>query len=57
MKKTRQFLVYCQYDYYCQGIESTWGYFLVEATHFEDACNKIRCHKANTRNFENRTIE
>lgn len=57
MKKTKQYLVYCEYDYYCQGIESTYGYFLVEATHWEDACNKVRANVENARNFENKNIE
>lgn len=57
MKKTKQFLIFCEYDYYCQGIESTWGYFLVEATHYENACNKVRTRVEKARNFEDRTIE
>lgn len=57
MKKTKQYLVYCEYDYYCQGTESTYGYFLVEATHWEDACNKVRARVDNARNFVNKNIE
>lgn len=55
--KNKQFLVYCQYDYYCQGIESTWGYFLVTAKTFAEACAKVQENEENARDFENKTIE
>ena len=53
----KQFLIYCQYDYYCQGTESTWGYFLVSSYSFEQACMKIVRDIPGARDFENKTIE
>lgn len=52
------YLIYCQYDYYCQGTESTWGYFLVYAGTYEDALCKLQTSKLveNPRNFQNKTI-
>ena len=54
---TKQFLVYCQYDYYCQGTESTWGYFLVTAKTFREAKDKVRDRVENARDFEDKTID
>jgi hypothetical protein len=55
MKKA--FLLSCWYDYYCQGTEAGFGYFLVYAHSFEDACNKLRQTLENVRDITNCTIE
>ena len=56
--KVKQFLVYCEYEYYCQGMEKTWGYFLVTAPDFETACDKVYVKtKHSARHFENMTID
>jgi hypothetical protein len=56
MGMKQQFLIYCTYEYYCQGYEDTQGYFLVTATSFEEACGIIRINLRNARNFENKTL-
>lgn len=53
----KQYLIRCVYDYYCQGYEETFGYFLVKASSFENACIKIGNKVANAREFENCTID
>jgi hypothetical protein len=61
----KNFLIYCKYDYWCQGVESTWGYFFVEANSFDGACYKLSESKkfknaglgySNFRDFEDRTL-
>ena len=54
--KKKQFLVYCTYEYYCQGYEDTQGYFLVTAKTFEEACGIIQENVRNARDFENKTL-
>lgn len=53
----KYFLVYCHYDYYCQGTDDTWGYFLVKARTFQEACRKVAAKVDNAREFVDRTIE
>ena len=55
MKK--QFLVYCNYDEYCQGYEETWGYFLVTASSFKDAVEKLKKKLVNPDNFRDCNVE
>ena len=50
------FLVLCRYEYYCQGYEEAWGYFLVEADTFDIACSKLKKQLQNARDFKNHTI-
>lgn len=57
-----QYLIYCDYDYYCQGMEKASGYRLVVAETFEHACNKLYAmtdgfNFSNPRNFKNMTIQ
>jgi len=51
-----QFLIYCTYEYYCQGYEDTQGYYLVTATNFDEACEIIKQNVRNARYFEDRTL-
>lgn len=58
----KQFLIYCEYDYDCQGMDDTFGYFLVRAKSFEEACRKLKAREdnyffSNPRNFQNHTID
>lgn len=42
MTEKRSFLVSCHYDEYCQGWESSWGYFLVHNVQsFREACAAV----------------
>jgi len=52
----RQFLIYCTYEYYCQGYEDTQGYWLVTARSFELACHILKEKLRNARDFEDRTL-
>jgi hypothetical protein len=49
-------LVRCEYDYYCQGWEDTYGYFLVYADSFKDSCSKLAKRLKNARHFEDCTV-
>ena len=56
------YLIFCEYDEYCQGWEATSGYFLVYADSFEAACNKLsQCYSpldyTAFRNFKDCTIK
>jgi hypothetical protein len=53
----KTYLIQCRYEYYCQGYEETFGYFLVYAKSFEEGCNKLSKILQNAHNFENMTIE
>jgi len=53
----KQYLVCLRFDEWCQGYEETWGYFLVTATSFEEACEKLRIKLHNAREFQNHTID
>ena len=57
------YLIFCEYDYYCQGWEEASGYFLIYADSFELACTKL-CQQGSDdpsakafRNFKNCTIK
>jgi hypothetical protein len=52
----KAYLLSCWYDYYCQGIEQGFGYFLVYAHDYEAACNKLRGQLDNVRDIKNCTI-
>lgn len=59
----KQFLISCDYDYYCQGYEKTTGIFLSTGTDFDDACIKLRTwlqyttgRGINARNFVSLTV-
>lgn len=51
------YLISCTYDEYCQGYDQTWGYFLVTAPSFEDACFKLKKKLINPYNFQDHTIK
>jgi len=56
------YLIFCEWDYYCQGWDDTYGYFLVTADTFSQACAKVVKHleeqgMRNVRGFENRTVD
>jgi len=58
----KQFLVFCEFDTFCQGWERDWGYFLVLASDFPFACTKLKEHSIdkgenNPRGFRNHTVE
>jgi hypothetical protein len=53
----KMYLILCYYDEYCQGWEETYGYFLVYAENFEEACIKLKLKLNNAHNFINNTIE
>lgn len=53
----KTFLIQCRYEYYCQGYEDTYGYFLVYAKSYDEACAKLSKKLRNARSFENMTIE
>ena len=55
--KQRQFLISCDYEYYCQGFEETYGYFLVSASTFEEACKKLESNLSDATNFHNCNVE
>jgi hypothetical protein len=55
------YLIYCDYDTWCQGWEEASGYFLVSADSFGQACEKLQTcskfqDKTNFRNFDDCTI-
>lgn len=54
----KQYLIYCEYDYYCQGWEATRGYFLVYADSFEEAVSKLKSSglAENVRHERNMTV-
>lgn len=51
------FLLFCDYEYYCQGYENTYGYFLVYAEDFADACTKLKREIPSAHNIKNKTID
>ena len=56
------YLIYCDYDTWCQGWEPASGYFLVEANSFEHACEKLQgcttfTNKQDFRNFDDCTVK
>lgn len=57
MKETKQYLISCYYEYFCQGWEETFGYFLVNADCWENACEKLNKKLRNPRDFVNCNIE
>ena len=52
------YLIEFRYEYYCQGYDWTQTHALVEATSFEEACNKIAENKEyhNACEFIDKTI-
>ena len=55
-------LIFCEYDHYCQGWETVSGSFLVYSDTFENACAKLHrlgmtIEAENARNFRNLTLE
>jgi len=52
----RAFLIYFEYEHYCQGYEWEWEYQLVYARDFPHACGKIALKFKNAREFQNKTI-
>lgn len=53
----KDYLISCWHTVYCQGSEETFGYFLVRASCYEDAVNKLCSKLESPRDFENCTIE
>ena len=60
-----QYLIYVEFDYYCQGMERGWEKVLVNATSYEAAKLKIANnldkitnlpHPEKARNFKNLTL-
>ena len=63
-EKKRDFLISCNFEEYCQGWEETYGWFLVRAETYEQACFKLRTalgegttDTRNVHNFRNCTVE
>ena len=52
----KPYLLYCQYEVYCQGFEDEWGYFLVYANSQEEAERKLKDNIEGVQEIEHKTI-
>ena len=52
----KAYLLYVKYEYYCQGTEETWGYFLVYGTSAKDVMYRMNQH-TKVRHVINKTLD